>query len=133
MWLDVERRAKKRGVPFRRPSQFPRGSLLATRVALLAEEEPWMGAFTRGVFQASFADDADIGDEAVVRRVLESCAPEPRDWIARAGTPETKERLKERGRRAMELEIFGAPTFFVDGEMYWGDDRLEDALERLAS
>lgn len=128
MWIDVARRAAARGVPFRRPSQFPRGSLLATRVALLAEDEPWIGVFVRGIYQASFVEDADIASEAVVRRVLEPLAPRANELVENAKAPETKERLRERTRRASERGIFGAPTFFVGDEMYWGDDRLEDAL-----
>jgi 2-hydroxychromene-2-carboxylate isomerase len=101
MWIDVARRAAARGVPFRRPSQFPRGSLLGTRVALLAEDAPWIGAFVRGIYHASFVEDADIASAPVVRRVLEPLTPRAKELIENAGAPETKERLRERTRQAL--------------------------------
>lgn len=128
MWQDVQTTATSRGLPFRPPSQFPRGSLLATRVALLAEGEPWLGAFIRGVFTASFVDDADIGSSEVVGRLLSSHVSNTASWIERAAQESCKRALRTRTEEARRRGVFGAPTFFVDGIMQWGDDRLERAL-----
>src|SRR5258706_10349133 len=70
MWRDVERLCAKHGLPWRRPSVFPRNSLLAARVACAGEREPWLGAFVRGVYRANFAHDLDIADEQIIARVL---------------------------------------------------------------
>ncbi len=133
MQQDLPRQAKKYGVPFGLPSNFPRGSLLGTRVAMLGEDEPWVGAFVRGLFRASFGDDADISTEAAVHAVLAPLTPRASQLLALSGAPETKERLKARAQVAVERGIFGAPTFFADGALYWGDDRLDDALSSLAA
>jgi 2-hydroxychromene-2-carboxylate isomerase len=130
MWRDVERLCAKYGIPFARPSRFPRNGLLAARVACLARSssEPWLADFARAVFRANFAEDREIGDTVVVRSVLDSLDLPGEELIERSTAPENKGLLREQTRRAMELGIFGAPSFVANGELFWGNDRLEDAL-----
>jgi 2-hydroxychromene-2-carboxylate isomerase len=130
MWRDMERRCAQFEIPFRKPSQFPRNSLVAARAALAAEAEPWIGRFVRAVYLANFAEDRDVADPAVVRALLGSagCA-DPDALLARASSAENKEHLRTRTHAAVAHGIFGAPSFVVGGEPFWGDDRLEDALE----
>jgi 2-hydroxychromene-2-carboxylate isomerase len=129
MWRDMERLCAKHGIPFRKPSQFPRNGLLPARVTLAAEEEPWIGRFVRAVYLGNFAEDADISDPKRLRGWLESagCA-DPGRWLERAGCAEIKDRLRARTDDAIARGIFGAPTFAVGGEIFWGNDRMEDAL-----
>lgn len=129
MWIDIAREAAALGVPFRKPSAFPRGSLFATRIALLAADEPWIGAFVRCVFEANFVHDRDIGDEAVIVECLRASADESAAarFASEAKGPEAKARLFERTNEAKARGIFGAPTFFAKGELYWGNDRLAAA------
>jgi 2-hydroxychromene-2-carboxylate isomerase len=129
MWRDMERRCAQFGIPLRKPSQFPRNSLVAARAALVAEEEPWIGRFVRAVYLANFAEDRDIADPAVVRALLGAagCA-DPDALFTRASTAENKEHLRTRTHAAVAHGIFGAPSFVVGDELFWGDDRLEDAL-----
>ena len=117
------------GIPFRRPSQFPRNGLLAARAALVAEAEPWIGRFVRSVYRANFVDDQDIADPARVRALLAAagCA-DPDGLLARASSAENKEHLRTRNHAAVAHGIFGAPSFVVADELFWGNDRLEDAL-----
>ncbi len=129
MWRDLERLCAKYEIPLRRPSVFPRGSLLAARVACLAAAEPWCPAFVTAVYRANFAEDRDIGDPGVVTVILDSLGLPADPIIAQAQTPESKERLRRQSEEAQRLGIFGAPTCVVDGELFWGNDRLEDALE----
>src|SRR5262245_29840277 len=70
MWRDLERTCAQHGLPFRRPSVFPRGSITAARVALLGAEAPWCAAFVRAVYAANFADDRDIANAEVVAALL---------------------------------------------------------------
>jgi 2-hydroxychromene-2-carboxylate isomerase len=84
--------------------------------------------FVRAVFGANFAEDREIGEVAEIRSILDSLGEPGARLVEEAQTPENKERLRERTRRAAELGIFGAPSFVVSGELFWGDDRLEDAL-----
>jgi 2-hydroxychromene-2-carboxylate isomerase len=130
MWKDMGRQCTKHGVPFRKPSVFPRPSLLATRVALTLESSPQRVAeFSRRVYLANFYDDADTTSDDIVRGVLKSLSwPDAEEVLATASSAETKERLRRRSDEALERGIFGAPTFLIGSELYWGNDRLEDAL-----
>jgi 2-hydroxychromene-2-carboxylate isomerase len=130
MWKDLARECAKHGVPFRKPSQFPRPSLLATRIALVLESSPERVAeFTRRVYLANFHDDADTTSEGVVRDVLRSMnLADADDVLNQATSTQTKERLRLRSDEAFARGIFGAPTFLIGEELYWGNDRLEDAL-----
>lgn len=134
MWLDMERQCAKHGVPFRRPSKFPRPSLLATRIALTLETSPALaGEFVRRVYLANFRDDADTTSNDVIRGVLQSMAlPDGDAVLERATASETKDRLRQRSEEAVARGIFGAPTFLIGNELYWGNDRLEDALAYCA-
>jgi 2-hydroxychromene-2-carboxylate isomerase len=126
----MERLCAKYGVPFAKPSRFPRGALLAARVASLASAkfEPWLPDFVRAVFGANFAEDREIGDAVEIRSILDELGQPGAELIEKAQTPENKQRLREHTQRAIELGVFGAPSFVVDGELFWGNDRMEDAL-----
>ncbi|HKR36356.1 MAG TPA: 2-hydroxychromene-2-carboxylate isomerase [Steroidobacteraceae bacterium] len=130
MWKDMERQCAKHLVPFRKPSGFPRPSLLATRIALTVESSPQRVAqFVRRVYLANFHEDLDTTNDDVVRGLLQSMAwPDADAVLAQATSADTKERLRRRGDEAFERGIFGAPTFLLGSELYWGNDRLEDAL-----
>jgi 2-hydroxychromene-2-carboxylate isomerase len=130
MWRDLERLCAKHGVPFVKPSKFPRSGLLAARVACLARasSEPWLPDFARSVFRANFAEDREIGDAAEVASILDSLGLPGSRIVEQAQTPENKQGLRQQTRRATELGIFGAPSFVVGRELFWGNDRLEDAL-----
>lgn len=133
MWMDAERKAKRYGVPLKLPSRFPRHAVLPARVALLGLNEGWGEEFSRRVYHANFAEDKEIGEEAVVAEILENMDLNAKDVIARATTDENKQALREQTDEAFRLGIFGVPTFIAGGELFWGDDRLETALEKAAS
>ena len=128
MWRDLERICARDGLGFRRPSGFPRNSLLAARVALIAADEGWCGDFTRAVYRANFAEDRDIAAPEVIGSILEALEQPAAAIIARAGSPEVKQRLKTQNDGAVALGIFGAPSFVVAGELFWGNDRLDEAI-----
>src|SRR5262249_47400156 len=111
---------------------FPRQSLSAARIALVAEPEGWCPDWTRAVFSAEFARDLDVGDGAVLGGLLETLGKDPGAVLARAESDENKARLGAQTERAQQLGIFGAPSFVVDGELYWGNDRLGDAIAKAA-
>ena len=128
MWRDLERLCERDQLPFRRPSGFPRSGLLAARVALVASAEGWCPAFTRTVFRANFAEDREISSEDTIGEILRSLGHEPAAVLSRALAAENKEALKRQTEEAQRLGIFGAPSFIAHGELFWGNDRLEDAL-----
>lgn len=127
MWRDLERICAQQGLVFRRPSQFPRNGLLAARLACCFCSEPWLAEFVRRVYLANFAEDRDISDPRVLRSILQALA-QPAGLLDEAQSPEAKARLHSQTERAVSMGIFGAPTFVVGAELFWGNDRLEAAL-----
>ena len=127
-WIDMARQCEKYGLPWTRPSHFPRGALLPMRVALLGADQPWIGAFCKHIMQLNFAADREIDNPEVVGEVLTELGLSPHHIIEAACSEPSKLRLREHTQTAMQLGIFGAPTFFVGTDMFWGNDRLEDAL-----
>ena len=128
MWRDLERICETHRIPFRRPSRFPRNGLLAARVACRFAEAPWLPEFVRGVYRANFAEDADIASPETLARCLAGSGEEPAALLAAAQSSESKALLRARTDQARELGIFGAPSFVVERELFWGHDRLEAAL-----
>ncbi|WP_374266137.1 2-hydroxychromene-2-carboxylate isomerase [Zoogloea sp.] len=129
MWRDLARLATRYGLPFQVPSKFPRSGLLAARVALLGAEAPWIGDFARAMMHANFADDRDITDPAVIRALLAGLGLPADALLAEATGEANKLALRRQTEKATELGLFGAPSFVTpDGELFWGNDRLEDAL-----
>jgi len=128
MWRDLERLCEKHGLAWRRPSAFPRNGLLAARVGCAAPDAPWAPAFHRAVLHANFAEDRDISDPALVRGILDGLGVDGAALVARTAEPAVKQALRDRGEEARRLGLFGAPSLVVGGELFFGQDRLEDAL-----
>jgi len=128
MWRDLERICARDGLGFRRPSAFPRNSLLAARVALIGADDGWCGDFTRAVYRANFAEDRDIAQPEVIGGILAALRRPAPEILARAASPEIKQRLKAQNEAAAALGIFGAPSFTAAGELFWGNDRLDEAV-----
>lgn len=128
MWRDLQRICADHGVPFRRPSVFPRNGLLAARVACHFEGAAWVPEFVRRVYRANFAEDRDIASRDVVAACLGDVGQAAESVFAAAETAEAKERLRRQNEEALGLGLFGAPSFVVDNELFWGNDRLENAM-----
>jgi len=128
MWRDLERRASELGLPWRRPEQYPVNSLATARVALVAAREGWCRAFTEEAFRLHWTEGVLIGTEDNLRRTLAHCGRDGSAVLAAAQSAEGKETLKQQTDRAVERGIFGAPSFVVGNELFWGDDRLEQAI-----
>ena len=132
MWRDLERLCADSKIPFRKPSLFPRRSLLATRVACAIEVARALPDFVRRVFTANFAEDEDIAEPEVLLRCLTGLVENPAGILAAAREPDARQAVRGTTERAMDLGIFGAPTFVVRKELFWGNDRLEAAFAWLA-
>lgn len=128
VWKDMVRQCRKYGLPWRQPSTFPRRSVLPARIALCAADESWVGEFCRRALQLNFAADGDIAEADNMAAILTELGLPAADILAASQSEANKLALRAQTDRAQALGIFGAPTFFVDGEMYWGNDRLDDAL-----
>ena len=124
MWRDVEREAERLGIPFRRPSAFPRNAVAAAKIAIAGMSAGWGVAFAKRVMQVEFVDDRDIGE----RDVLQGLVSE----LGVTSVADDGGALRRATEEAAALGIFGSPTFMVGDEMFWGNDRLERALEWAA-
>ncbi len=131
MWRDVKRMCDIYGIPFNRPSAFPRNGLLASRIACRFSEEPWLPQFVKSVYTANFVRDLDIASAEILEECLVGCAADPGKVIEEAQSSQSRQALRERTEEATDRDIFGAPTFFLGGDMYWGNDRLEIALRSV--
>lgn len=132
MWKDMARQCRKYAIPWAQPTTFPRIALLPMRVALLGAERPWMGEYCKQIMMQNFAFDRDIDDETVVGEVLDALGLPAGDIMAEARCEPTKQRLRQQTEVARSRGVFGAPTFFTGDEMFWGNDRLDDALAFLS-
>ncbi len=129
MWRDLERICESLDLPLRRLGQFPQNSILAARVALIGFAEGWGEEFSRAVYRAEFGEGGNIGDPAVIARLLGELKRDAAGVLERAQAAENKARLRSETEEAQRLGIFGAPSFVTaDGELFWGNDRLEAAL-----
>jgi 2-hydroxychromene-2-carboxylate isomerase len=130
MWRDMEREAAQLGIPLCRPDPFPQNSLLAARVALIGLDRDWTPAFTRAVFSAEFGKGRNISDPAILGGILSELELDPEAVIEQAQSEANKARLRRIGEEARLRGIFGAPCFVAeDRELFWGNDRLERALD----
>lgn len=128
VWKDMVRQCRKYGLPWQRPSNFPRAAVLPLRIALAGAGQPWIGEFCRRTMRLNFAEDRDIDAPETMARLLAEMDLPAHRVIDEALSDANKLRLRRQTETAMEKGIFGAPTFFVGEEMFWGNDRLDDAL-----
>jgi 2-hydroxychromene-2-carboxylate isomerase len=128
VWADMKRQCRKYGLRWRQPSTFPRVGVLPSRVALLGAEQPWIGAFCCRVMELNFVLDQDINQADRLAPILAELGLSAGKILDQAQAEPTKKRLREQTEQARSRGIFGAPTFFVGTEMFWGNDRLDDAL-----
>lgn len=131
MWRDLERLAAKYDLPWKKPAKFPRASTLAARVACANTGQAWCADFIRAIFVANFGEDRDIGDATVVAQALDRLGQPATEVMAQAVDPEHRTLLRANVERATARGIFGAPNCIVNGELFWGEETLEDALAWL--
>lgn len=128
MWRDMARVCSQEGIPLQTPAAFPQNGYLAARCTLALPETARAG-FVKAIYTENFANGAIISEPDVVSRCLEAVGENPEEIIARAGSDEIKAQLKTNTEDAIRRGVFGSPTFFTrDNEMFWGNDRLEDAI-----
>ena len=129
MWRDVERTCEKYGLPFKRPGRFPQNGLMAARITLSLPQEARPN-FVKAVFQANFAHDRDISDPQILHAAARRAGLDPLEPLAAMTSEPVKEQLREETAVAAGHGIFGAPSFVTeDSELFWGNDRIEDALD----
>jgi 2-hydroxychromene-2-carboxylate isomerase len=132
---DLARSARLFGVPFRLPSRFPIAAQVPSRAFYwTSDRDPALAkALARALFQAYFAEDRDISSPEVTAGVAAGLGLERDEVLQALNDPTVKERLKIEVDAALERGVFGSPYIVVDGEPFWGSDRLEQVERWLAT
>lgn len=129
MWRDIERRAQRYGLAPKLPAPYPLPKLvLANHVAILGVEEGWIEGYTRATYRRWFENGEPAGEEPNISASLQDAGCDPFKVLLAAQTQRVAAELEAATEEAMKLGVFGSPTFAVGREMFWGDDRLDDAL-----
>jgi 2-hydroxychromene-2-carboxylate isomerase len=130
--MDLERYAQRSRIPFSHNPFFPINTLMLMRgaTALQMRDPQDLVAYVDAIYRAIWVDGKNMNDPEVVAAVLHQAGFDPAALLAMANDPEVKDRLKS-DQDAVARGVFGAPTFFVDGQMYWGQDRLDFVKEAL--
>jgi len=129
-WHDIERRSRRHAIAFAGRAPYPADpNLLALRVGVIAAKENWCQEYSRATFHEWFIGQRAPGVGDNVEQILISLNKTPASIIACANSPAIDDLLKHTTNDARQLGIFGAPTFAVGREIFWGDDRLGEAIE----
>lgn len=129
MWRDIERRAAMYGIPARVPVIYPvKRSDLVNQIATLGMEEGWGPQFVRAAYRRWFVSGEETGGDRNVHETLREIGHDPDRVISAATSSRIVSKLAAETNIARGLGIFGSPSFVVDQELFWGDDRLEDAI-----
>lgn len=132
--VDLQRWARAYGVPFRMNPYFPINTLALMRGAVAAQmqDAEVLERYLRAIFAAMFEQPRDLGQPAEIGAALARAGLDPVQFQQQIADPAVKGQLKQTTARAVERGVFGAPTFFVGEEMFWGQDRLEFVAQALA-
>jgi 2-hydroxychromene-2-carboxylate isomerase len=130
MWRDIERRAGGYGLPAPTvPAPYPLKDFdRANHVGVIAEQQGWYLDYFEATYRAWFVDGVEAGSDENIRRVCEQLGHSYEDVSAAAAAPEADESYRANTEAAKAAGVFGAPSFTVGDEVFWGDDRLEDAI-----
>ncbi len=128
---DVLRAAELQGAPLVGPPAHPFRSLEALRVATLFARDPRALELSVALSTACWAEGRDLTDWNVLAEVVERAGMDAGDLAERASTPAVKRALQERTGAAIAAGVFGVPTFELNGELFWGHDRLDHVAARI--
>jgi 2-hydroxychromene-2-carboxylate isomerase len=130
---EVERRAEKYGLlPVRWPDGWPNNTLKAMRAAIFAQQTGRTVAFSLAAFRQAFAAGKDLSDVDNVLIAAAACELHPNAVLKGIELQSTKDRLREATQEAYDRGVRGAPSVVIGDQVFWGDDRLEDAAKALA-
>jgi len=129
MWKDMSRVCDDLGLPFTHPAIFPQNGLLAARITTRFSDAPWIPEFVKSVYAANFEHNKNISLPETIESYLAAIAVDASLIMKEAVSPESKTLLRKQTEEAIERGIFGAPSFYVGDELFWGNDRLENAIQ----
>jgi len=131
MGVELHRWARRYGVPFAANKFFPINTMRLMRGAVAAQHAECFAEYHRAIYPAFWVDSANLGEPGVIRAVLDKAGLNADLILARIEEPGVKEQLRLNTEEAVRRGVFGAPTFFVGEEMFWGNDRLMFVEEAL--
>lgn len=131
--LELARWSRRLGVPITlEPRHYPVDRGPSSRLLIAASDAGLDAlALSHAILRAIWLDNQDIADDATLRRLADDCGFDGSALLRRAARPEVQARYEANTRGAIEAQVFGSPTFVVEGERFWGQDRLDFLAERL--
>tara|TARA_B100000965_G_scaffold143074_1_gene119207 strand:+ start:3384 stop:3974 length:591 start_codon:yes stop_codon:yes gene_type:complete len=133
MWRDVQRRANFYGFDAKVPAPYPLKEFdLANKLAILGEKEGWIKEYTKITYRKWFLDHQEPGSEPNLSNTFKEMDLDKENILRIAQNDEIDEKYLKNTEVAKNKGIFGSPTFVVDNEVFWGDDRCEDAIKWLS-
>ena len=132
MWRDIERRATIYGFPVKVPAPYPLQEFdRANKIAFVGAQEGWIKDYVLQTYKNWFQHGLEAGGDENLKATFKTLSLDVKKILARSQTSEIDKLYEEQTSVAVKKGIFGSPTFIVGGEVFWGDDRLEDAISWL--
>lgn len=128
MIRDCKLIAEKNKIKFKFNSYFPIRSLNLMRGVLVAEEDNYKSYYIDSIFNAIWQDGLNMNDENIIQKILKNLNINPKTFLLRSASSSIKDSLRKRTNEAYEKGIFGAPSFVSNNKVFWGQDRIEFAL-----
>jgi len=129
MWRDIERRANSYGFEAKVPAPYPLKEFnLANKIAVIGMQEGWCSDYVIVTYRRWFVAGLEPGSEPNVSESLREIDQDPERALELAADENIHKAYLSQTEQAQTKRIFGSPSFIVDGELFWGDDRLEDAV-----
>ena len=133
MWRDVQRRANFYGFDAKIPAPYPLKEFdLANKVAIMGKDQGWIKEYTVLTYKKWFLEHLEPGSEPNLSSTLEEIGLDAKNIIKQAQTDDIEQKYLKNTELAKNKGIFGSPTFIVENEVFWGDDRCEDAIKWLS-
>ena len=132
MIRDCKLIADKEKIKFKFNSYFPIKTLNLMRGVLVAQEDDFKSFYIDNVFNSIWSDGLNMNDQNIVDKIIKNLNINPKTFFLRSTSQNIKEELKKRTNNAYEKGIFGAPTFFINNKIFWGQDRLYFAIQEAS-
>ena len=131
LFVDVERWARRYSIPYKMNPKFPFNTVKSLRLALVAQQQGTFEKIHQPLFDAMWANEQDLSDESVLAGIIADAGLPADEMLAKISTDEIKSELRANTDEAVSRGAFGAPTFFVGDEMFFGNDRFEFIAEAI--
>ena len=132
MIRDCKLIAEKNKINFKFNSYFPIRSLNLMRGVFVAEEDNYKSYYIDSIFNAIWQDGLNMNDENVIEKILKNLNVNPKTFLLRSASSSIKDSLRKKTSEAYEKGIFGAPSFVSNNKIFWGQDRIEFALNEAS-